>query len=61
MNFIDYVIKVRLEKAKQFMRDKSLSMNEIAYKLGYDDYSHFSKIFKKHEGMSPADYRKNYC
>ncbi len=61
MNFIDYVIKVRLEKAKIFMRDKSLNMNEIAYKLGYDDYSHFSKIFKKHEGMSPQDYRKNYC
>ncbi len=61
MNFIDYVIKVRLTKAKEFMKDKNLSMNEIAYKLGYDDYSHFSKIFKKYEGLSPAEYRKNYC
>ena len=61
MNFIDYLIKVRLEKAKVFMRDKTLNMNEIAYKLGYDDYSHFSKIFKKYEGLSPADYRKKYC
>ena len=61
MNFIDYVIKVRLNKAKELMKEKGLSMNEIAYKLGYDDYSHFSKIFKKYEGLSPAEYRKNYC
>ena len=61
INFIDYLIKVKMEKAKEFMRDKSLNMAGIAYKVGYDDYSHFSKIFKKYEGISPADYRKNYC
>ncbi len=61
MNFIDYLIKVKMDKAKAFMRDKSLNMTAIAYRLGYGDYSHFSKIFKKYEGISPADYRKNYC
>lgn len=60
MTYIDYIVKFRLAKAKEFMKDRKLSINEISLKVGYEDYSHFSKIFKKYEGCSPADYRKNY-
>ena len=61
MNFVDYLFEVRLNKAKQFMKDESLTLNEIALKVGYDDYSHFCKVFKKSEGISPQEYRTNYC
>ena len=61
MNFIDYLVKTRLEKAKILMRDPQMSMMEIAERVGYEDYSHFSKLFKKHERYSPVEYRKNFC
>ena len=61
MTFIDYLVKTRFEKAKVLMRDSDMSMNEIAERVGYEDYSHFSKLFKKHEGYSPVEYRKNFC
>lgn len=60
MNFVDWLFEFRLNKAKQFMKDESLTLNDIALKVGYDDYSHFCKAFKKSEGISPQEYRINY-
>lgn len=45
-------------KAKRQLIYTSLSLQEIAYSLGYDDYAYFSKLFKKETGVSPALYRK---
>lgn len=55
---INYVIKVRLEKAKELFekRDK-LSVQEVAAYVGYDDAYHFSKLFKKHYGSAPSHYK----
>jgi putative uncharacterized protein (fragment) len=61
VNFIDYLVRTRFEKAKELMKDEKLSMNDVAMMVGYEDYSHFSKLFKKHEGYSPVEYRKNFC
>ena len=46
-------------QAKRQLTYTSLSAKEIAYSLGYDDYTYFSKLFRKCVGMSPSDYRKN--
>lgn len=61
MNFMDWLLKFRMNKAKELMKNKSLSLNDIAARVGYEDYGHFCKTFKKNEGISPQEYRTNYC
>ena len=46
-------------QAKRQLTYTSLSAKEIAYNLGYEDYAYFSKLFRKMEGVSPSEYRKN--
>jgi len=44
-------------EAKRMLSDKNLSVNEVAYTLGYDDYSYFARVFKKQTGLSPTAFR----
>lgn len=56
---INYLIKIRLEKAKEILPNTdSGSIKNIANQVGYDDVYHFSKLFKKYYGISPLYYRK---
>lgn len=56
---INYLIKIRLEKAKDILEhSEGGSIKSIANEVGYDDVYHFSKLFKKYYGMSPQNYRK---
>lgn len=36
------------------------SIKDIAYSLGYDDYSYFSRLFRKHTSMTPQNYRNSF-
>lgn len=42
---------------KRMLTDKQLAVNEVASAIGYDDYSYFSRVFKKHTGVSPTAFR----
>jgi AraC-like DNA-binding protein len=44
-------------EAKRMLMDKGLTVNEISTKLGFDDYSYFTRLFKKHAGMTPTNFR----
>ncbi len=56
---INYLIKIRLEKAKDILLNAdSSSIKNIANQVGYDDVYHFSKLFKKYYGISPLYYKK---
>lgn len=56
---IRYLINIRLERAKEILsEDATLSIQEVAAKVGYDDAYHFSKLFKKQYGMPPSSVRK---
>lgn len=57
MTMKTYIEAVRMEKAKQMMPNKELSITEIAAYTGYSDPNYFSKVFRKYTGMSPRGYR----
>lgn len=56
---IRHLINIRLERAKELLEsDYKGSIQEVAALVGYDDAYHFSKLFKKHYGMTPSQARK---
>lgn len=57
-NFIDYVTKVRIAKAKQLLGNLDYKVYEVCEKVGYRDTKHFSKVFKHIVGVTPREYRK---
>jgi two-component system response regulator YesN len=56
-NFIDYLTRVRIEKAKQLLKNTGMKNTDIAYETGFGDPHYFSFIFKKNTGVSPREYR----
>jgi len=58
-NFIDYLNKIRIEKAKELLQNTSLPLFEISSRVGYTNYSGLIRIFKKYEGITPGLYREN--
>lgn len=59
MSISDYIIKVRMEYAKENLKNTKYSITCISEMCGYYNFSYFTKIFKKVYGVSPAEYRKN--
>lgn len=55
-----YITNLRIQHAKDLLRNLALSVNEISNLVGYNDQFHFSRIFKKYEGISPSEYRDRY-
>ena len=53
-----YIIDMKVERAKELLRIKRLSVTDIANSVGYDDALLFSRVFKSHAGVSPLEYRK---
>lgn len=57
---IEYINNVRLKKAKFFLLETDLPIQEIAFSTGFDDALYFSKFFKSKSGLSPKSFRKKY-
>ena len=56
-SFKDYVMKEKLTYAKKMLENTNFSIAIIASKIGCDNFSYFSKMFKKNEGITPQEYR----
>lgn len=54
---VQYIIKIRMDKAKELLRDTRKSISMIACEVGYTDPLYFSRVFTKHTGLAPREYR----
>lgn len=59
--FYDLLNSIRVQQAKRLMEDPSLRISEIAERVGYADTAHFSRVFKKLEGVSAGEWRNLHC
>ncbi len=57
-SFVDYLNDVRIEKSKELLKDVKYKTYEVAEIVGIPDPHYFSKLFKKHSGMTPSEYRE---
>lgn len=57
ISFIDYLTSLRMEKAKQLLADPKVKSYEVAHFVGFADYPHFARTFKKRYGLSATEYR----
>ena len=58
MPVIEYLIRLRVKMAAIMLRDTMLPISELAYRVGFNDITHFGRMFRKHMGYSPSEYRK---
>jgi Response regulator containing CheY-like receiver domain and AraC-type DNA-binding domain len=58
LNFIDYVIRLRIHYARHLLRTTGLKIYEVAAQSGFNSTKHFLKLFKREVGLTPAEYRE---
>ena len=54
---MNYFLHMKIKRACQLLRNTNMKVNQISFKLGFEDPYYFSRIFKKIVGQSPKDYR----
>lgn len=55
----DYLTCVRIKQAKELLHEMDMSTADVSEAVGYSDYRYFSRVFKKHMGITPSGYRKS--
>lgn len=56
--FVEYLTRIRVEKAKDLLINTDMPMKEICLEIGYPDPNYFSRIFKKSFGVTPTEYKE---
>lgn len=60
VTMITYLNNIRIEHARQMLKDPLIKIRQIAHEVGFEDEKYFSRQFKKSTGMTPGDYRLLY-
>ena len=55
---LDYLNRIRIEKAKELLAESELSMNEVAERVGYNNAQSLQRFFKKYEAVTPGEWRR---
>jgi AraC-like DNA-binding protein len=58
ITLVDRLTQLRVAQAKRLLLESSMSITRIALDVGYNSFSHFSKVFKSSVGIKPSDYRR---
>ena len=59
-NVKNYILRIKVNTAKDLLKNPNIPVSLVASELGYSNFSHFTQMFKKHEGITPSEYRKKY-
>jgi AraC family L-rhamnose operon regulatory protein RhaS len=59
VSIIDYLIRLRIKIASILLSQTDVPINEIAYRTGFNDSTHFGRMFRKYTTFSPSHYRRN--
>lgn len=57
-NFKTYINRIRLNESKRLLTETGLNIGEIAYKVGFNNQSHFNRVFKSEMQINPSEYRQ---
>lgn len=58
LSILEYITQERLRLAKELLRSTDRPINRVADSVGYDNYSYFTRLFKRETGMTPQEYRQ---
>jgi len=56
-----YLNRLRLQVAALMLRDTELAVSEVLARVGFNDNTHFGRMFRKYTGHSPREYRRRFC
>lgn len=59
-NFVHFLMRTRIERAKELLAQTNMSVAEVCSQVGYSDLKYFTQTFKKETNLSPGQYRKLY-
>ncbi|TVY12046.1 helix-turn-helix transcriptional regulator [Paenibacillus cremeus] len=57
MTFLEYLTKLRIERACSILRNTEVKVYQVAPLVGYQDAKYFTQVFRKMMGMTPSEYR----
>jgi len=58
---LEYIQRVRVEAAKRLLEKSKEGIEQVCIKSGYEDFNFFRKVFRRHTGLSPQEYRRRYA
>lgn len=61
MTVMAYLIRLRVRIAELILRDTQVAISEVTERTGFNDITHFGRMFRKHTGYTPTDYRDKFC
>ena len=60
MSPIEFILKEKIKCAKKLLKNPNIQINEVCYLSGFENANYFSRLFKKHEGITPKEYQNLY-
>ena len=60
-NVKNYMLRIKVDAAKDMLENPNIPVSIVSLELGYSNFSHFTQMFKKHEGITPSEYRKTFA